>query len=449
MKKVTLVCCKKVNSSAILKSENKANTLLRRSALLIARTTAMKILMLGWELPPHNSGGLGVACYHMSKALAQAGASIDFVLPYDAYHPDTEFMTIHAATRLNPIHKFGLLGAYDSKMVDEIDLDKVDMKDLQTMRGVQKRYVKFVERLVKTIDTPDAIHAHDWLTMEAGMRAKQLTDAPLVVHVHATEFDRAGSFGSGNPVVHEIEYQGLMMADRIIAVSNITKNIIIHRYGIPADKIEVVHNAIDVASMGSHPYDGRTYTYLESLKNQGYTVVSTVTRFTAQKGLTQLVRGMARACEKYDKLVLLLAGDGEQRDELIALAAELGISDKIFFTGFVRGKQWRDAYNVSDVFVMSSVSEPFGLTALEAAHHGNALIISKQSGVGEVLNSIFRYDFWDTEKLADQLVGIATSPALKSSLQEDVKREYTRLSWHDVARKCLVLYERMKIGATA
>lgn len=410
----------------------------------------MKILMLGWELPPHNSGGLGVACYHLSKALSQRGASIEFVLPYDAHHPDTEFMTIHAATRLNPIHKFGLMGAYDSKAVHELDLDKVDLRDLQTMRGVQKRYVRFVERLVKnTVTDIDAIHAHDWLTMEAGMRAKELTDAPLIVHVHATEFDRAGSFGTGNPIVHEIEYQGLMMADRIIAVSEITKNIIIHKYHIPADKIEVMHNAIDPKDLGDYTYDGRTYKYLESLRHEGYTVISTVTRFTAQKGLTQLMRGMARASERYDKLVLLLAGDGEQRDELISLSAELGIADKVFFTGFVRGKQWRDAYSVSDVFVMSSVSEPFGLTALEAAHHGTALIISKQSGVGEVLKSIFRYDFWDVDKLADQLVGIATSPALQASLKDNVKQEYARISWHDVARKCIHLYERMKIGATA
>lgn len=390
-----------------------------------------------------------MACYHLSKALARQGASIDFVLPYDAEHPDTEHMTIHAATRLSPLHKFGLMGAYDSKTVDEADLDKVDMRDLQTMRGVQKRYVKYVERLVKKIDTPDAIHAHDWLTMEAGMRAKQLTDAPLIVHVHATEFDRAGSFGTGNPIVHEIEYQGLMMADRILAVSEITKNIIIHKYHIPAEKIEVVYNAIDPKSLGMHDYDGRTYRYLESLRREGYTVVSAVTRFTAQKGLTQLMQGMARACERYDKLVLLLAGDGEQRDELIAMSAQYGISDKVFFTGFVRGKQWRDAYNVSDVFVMSSVSEPFGLTALEAAHHGTALIISKQSGVGEVLRSIFRYDFWDTDKLADQLVGIATSPALQHSLKRDIKHEYARISWSDVAHKCMKAYKRMKIGATA
>jgi glycosyltransferase involved in cell wall biosynthesis len=268
------------------------------------------------------------------------------------------------------------------------------------------------------------------------------------VHVHATEFDRAGS-EMGNPIVHEIEYQGLMMADRIIAVSNITKSIIVHKYGIPAEKIEVVHNGFDINSLEPYDYDGRTYRYLEQLKTDGYTVVSTITRFTVQKGLANLVKGVAKANEKYDKIALLLAGDGEQRDELITLAAELGIADKVFFTGFVRGKQWRDAYNVSDVFVMSSVSEPFGLTALEAAHHDNALIITKQSGVGEILNSIFRYDFWDVEKLADQLVGIATSDALKNSLKNDVKNEYAKLSWSDVAHKCMRLYESMKIGARA
>ncbi len=152
------------------------------------------------------------------------------------------------------------------------------------------------------------------------------------------------------------------------------------------------------------------------------------------------MRAAARASERYDKMVFLFSGDGEQRDELIDLAADLGISDKVFFTGFVRGKQWRDAFHVSDVFVMSSVSEPFGLTALEAAHFNNALIITKQSGVGEVLKGIFRYDFWDVDRLADQLVGIATSPALLSSLRQAAKSEYLKLSWHDVADKCVRNY---------
>jgi glycosyltransferase involved in cell wall biosynthesis len=407
----------------------------------------MKILMLGWELPPHNSGGLGVACYHMSKALAIAGAEIDFVIPYSAEHPGVDFMRIHSATALTPLERYGL-GAYDSSKVISKTMTKADMNDLKDMRGVQKRYVKFVENLVTENDF-DVIHAHDWLTMEAGMRAKELTNAPLIVHVHATEFDRCGS-EAGNPLVHEIEYQGLMMADRIFAVSGITKGIIMQKYGIPEDKIEVVHNAIDVTSFdNSYVYDYSTYRYLDALKEEGYTVVMTLTRFTVQKGLTNFIRGAAKACEKYDKMVFLLVGDGEQRDELIQLASNLGISDKIFFTGFVRGKQWRDAYSVGDVFVMSSVSEPFGLTALEAAHHGNALIISKQSGVGEVLHSIFRYDFWDENVLADQLIGIATSPALKECLQNDIKHEYNRISWNDVAGKMMKSYQSMKQGVGA
>ena len=398
--------------------------------------------MLGWELPPHNSGGLGVACYHMSKALADHGAKIDFVLPYSAHHPGTEFMTIHSATDLSPLHRNGM-GAYDSKKVLPTPLGKADLKDLKDIRGVQRRYVKFVENLVVS-SRPDIIHAHDWLTMEAGMRAKEVSGVPLVVHVHATEFDRSGS-GSGNPLVHEIEYQGLLMADRIIAVSNITKRIIMEKYHIPGDKIEVVHNAIDINSLNNgYAYDFSTYRYLEALKADGYTIVSTVTRFTVQKGLVHMMKGAARALERHDKLLFLFAGDGEQRDELIRLAAKYKISDKVIFTGFVRGKQWRDAYSVSDIFVMSSVSEPFGLTALEAAHHGNALIITKQSGVGEVLHSIFRYDFWDTDLLADQIVSIATNESLKRSLQDGVKNEYNRISWHDVAKLCIHIYESTK-----
>lgn len=403
--------------------------------------------MLGWELPPHNSGGLGVACYHLSKALALQGASIDFVVPYKAHHPETEFMKIHAATLLGPLERYGSMGAYDSRQAGTETYGN-DSDDTPTdIRGVQRRYVRFVEKLVQK-NVPDAIHAHDWLTIEAGIRAKELTDAPLIVHVHATEYDRSGEH-FGNPLVHEIEYQGLMMADRIIAVSNITKSIIIQKYGIPAEKIEVVYNAIDTASMGSFVYDRRTYAYLESLKEEGYTVISTVTRFTVQKGLTHFIQAAARACDKHHKLVFLLAGDGEQRDELIKLSADLGIADKVLFTGFVRGKQWRDAYNVADIFVMSSVSEPFGLTALEAAHHDSALLLSKQCGVGEILHSIFRFDFWDVDKLADQIVGVATSPALSRSLRANVKQEYARLSWNDVAKTCMSMYARMTQGVAA
>lgn len=406
----------------------------------------MNILMLGWELPPHNSGGLGVACFHMSKALALAGSTIDFVLPYQAEHPEVEFMKIHAATTLKPLERNGL-GAYDSAAAITDALHRKPGEGLSSIRDVQARYVEYVDELVQE-NTPDAIHAHDWLTIEAGIRAKEVSGAPLIVHVHATEFDRSGE-SYGNPLVHEIEEQGLLMADRIIAVSNITKALIVHRYHIPADKVEVVHNAFDATLMATHAYDSSTFAYLEHLKSEGYTVVATITRFTVQKGLTHLMKAAARASERYDKLVFLFAGDGEQRDELLRLSAEYGISDKVFFTGFIRGQKWRDAYTVADIFVMSSVSEPFGLTALEAAHHDNALIISKQSGVGEVLSSIFRYDFWDTDRLADQMIAVATSQVLKAELTNNIKREYARLSWNDVAATCLRLYRALPRKVTA
>lgn len=402
----------------------------------------MNILMLGWELPPHNSGGLGVACYHLSKALAEYGANIDFMLPYTADHSDIDFMKIHSVTPLSPLERNGL-GAYDSNSVAYKTLAKDSIEDLKDMRGVQRKYVRYVEHFAKNHKV-DVIHSHDWLTMEAGVRAKEVTNAPLVVHVHATEFDRSGEFG-GNPIVHEIEQQALLMADKIIAVSHLTKDIIVQNYGIPADKIDVVYNAIDVDSFSkNYTYDLSTYKYIESLKEEGYTVVATITRFTVQKGLNYLMYAAKAVCDNYNKVIFLFAGDGEQRDELIGLAARLGISSKVFFTGFVRGQNWRDAYSVADIFVMSSVSEPFGLTALEAAHHDCSLIISRQSGVGEVLNNIFRFDFWDTKLLADQILGLATSPTLLQQMKENVKQEYAKLSWHDVGKICINIYNKVQ-----
>lgn len=396
--------------------------------------------MLGWELPPHNAGGMGVACYHLSKALALEGTSIDFVVPYEAPHDSIDFMKVHGATELAP-QEHADLGVYDSTHVTSDDTHN-------HMRSVQKQYANYVEHLVGKKDF-DAIHAHDWLTMEAGVRAKQITHLPLIVHVHATEFERAGG-NDGNPLIHEIEYQGLLVADRIIAVSQLTKDVIVEKYGIDPVKIEVVHNALDIDSFDpDYKYDTRTYRYLEGLKAEGYTIVSSVSRLTIMKGLTYLIRAFAKASRKYDRLVLLLAGDGEQRDELILLASELGVSDKVFFTGFVRGKQWRDAFSAADIYVMSSSSEPFGLGALEAAHHDNAIIITRQSGVGEVLSNTFKYDFWDIDRLADQLIGIATSPALQESLRLNVANEYARLSWKDVAKKCVALYSTARVRVPA
>lgn len=401
----------------------------------------MKILMLGWELPPHNSGGLGVACFYMAKALVKSGASIEFVVPYKDKHTEIDFMKVLNATNFSEIHKFGA-GAYDS--LHWIRSSHNASNFLPDIRSIQKEYREFIrEYLSNPKNKPDVIHAHDWLTVEAGILAKKLTGAPLITHIHATEFDRSGGI-SGNQEIHDIEYAGICASDRVFAVSKNTRNVIIKKYKIKPEKVEVVYNAIETSALANpQDYDNRTYRYLEYLKSQGYTVIMTLTRFTVQKGLTFLMQAVAEAISKNPKIVLLLVGDGEQRNELIKMASDFGISNKIFFTGFLRGDKWRDAYGVADVFVMSSVNEPFGLTALEAAHFNNALIISEQSGVGEVLQNILRYDFWDTKKLANQIYEVSINKNLLQSLKNSVREEYDRISWSDIAEQIMEEFIRL------
>ena len=394
--------------------------------------------MLGWELPPHNSGGLGVACLNMARALSRQGADIDFVVPYMAKHPDIDFMNVVSATDLDPIYRYGG-GSYESLKILEKIIPTFDSNNLVSIRDVQKSYCDFVEKYLMDFK-PDVVHAHDWLTYEAGILAKKEYHLPLIAHVHATEYDRAG-MRTGNPLIHEIEREGLMLADKIIAVSEATKRIIHEKYHIPLNKIEVVYNSLDENyEKNKYHFNKDIYTYLSSLKQDGWSIISTVGRFTVQKGLTHLMRAAALAISKNPKLMFIFAGDGEERNELIELAAELGISKNVIFTGFIRGKKLRDVYSISDIFVMSSVSEPFGLTALEAAHHGDALILTKQSGVSEVIWSAMTYDFWDKEKLADEILAVVENPALKQSLQDNVKNEYCKISWNEVAKKCLKIY---------
>ena len=406
----------------------------------------MKILMLGWELPPNNSGGLGVACLNLSKALAKDGADIDFVVPYLADHSNIKFMNVLSATNLDPLFRFGG-GAYNSEMISERIIPNITIPDstpdMMSIRDVQKSYINFIEKYLLEFK-PDLVHAHDWLTFEAGVLAKRNFGIPLIAHVHATEYDRSGMNG-GNPLVHEIEREGLVLADKIFAVSNATKNLIHEKYQIPSEKIDVVYNSLDENFLKSN-YEFRrdSYPYLKKMKEKGYTIVSTVGRFTIQKGLTHFLRAAKLALEKNPKLIFLFAGDGEEKNELVRLAADLGISKNVIFTGFIRGKKLRDIYSISDVFVMSSISEPFGLTALEAAHHGDVLILTKQSGVSEILRSAFFYDFWDEEKLANEILTVAGSESLQKTLKNNIKNEYQRISWDDVAKQCLSVYNKLR-----
>lgn len=410
----------------------------------------MKLLMLGWELPPHNSGGLGVACFQMAKALADQGADIDFVLPYKADHPDADkFMNVISATDVPPAvdenGNYIAMGAYSGNCI-WCGGDRNCRHARAYGKGfvaATHQYADRVENMIKHDHMkPSIIHAHDWLTMEAGVRAKSATGSPLVVHVHATEFDRAGGH-SGNPLIHDIEYFGLQAADRIFAVSQITKDIIVKQYGIPADKVEVVHNSIDPSELSHVSLETDNYLYIKKMQQMGYKIVVNIGRLTVQKGLSYFVEAAALALSKNPKLLFVISGSGELRNQLIELAADLGISDRVIFTGFIRGVRFRELYEIADMFVMPSISEPFGLTPLEAAYYNTAILLSKTCGVGEVLNNVMRFDYWDTRKLADQIVGISLSPALHAELVDGVRNEYLHCNWGDVARKLINQYNRV------
>ena len=393
----------------------------------------MKVLMLGWELPPHNSGGLGVACFHMCKALARNGVDIEFIVPYTADHGDITFMKVTAATAFNvkQIQKGGM--AYDSFKYTYSDstIEHVSIFEQS------ERYVKAVEGIA-TLGEFDIIHAHDWLTFRAALRAKEVSGKPLIAHVHATEFDRAGG-KAGNPLVHEIEYMGLLLADKIIAISQLTKNIIINEYDIPADKVDVVHNSIDTTIYNElDPHNA--YTYLQKMKAHGYRVVANIGRLTVQKGLYNLLLAAKEVVSRAPKTIFLIVGSGEQYQELLQLSADLGISKNVVFTDFQRGKNLRDAFAIADLFVMPSVSEPFGLTPLEAIGYGTPALVSKQSGVAEVITNCLKVDYWDVNEMANQIYSVVTNDSLRDELHAQSFAEFMKLSWDAAAQKLVGSY---------
>ena len=394
----------------------------------------MRILMLGWELPPHNSGGLGVACYQLCKALSKKGADIEFVLPYTAVHPDVDFMRVNAAHQqdVEAVIKAGT--AYQSfKYVKKTG--EVKYIDLHRQTKI---YEEAVGRIVQLAEF-DIIHAHDWLTCRAALRAKMMTGKPLIVHLHSIESDRAGKEFGGNPMVREIESLAVHIADRVIAVSQFTKDAIVREYGVPADKIEVVYNHSDPADL--MPGDGdNVYRYLQYMKGLGYRTVVNVGRLTIQKGLPNLLHAFKEVLARAPRTFLLLVGDGEQKIELINLAADLGISHNVFFAGFQRGKNLRDAFAVGDLFVMPSISEPFGLTALEAIGYGTPVLISKQSGVSEIVRNCLKADFWDVERVADMITAVVQNDALRDELHANSYREYHSRSWGHSADKLWEIY---------
>ena len=387
--------------------------------------------MLGWELPPYHAGGMGIVCYQMCKQLSASGVDIEFVLPYTADF-EIDFMKVTPAHHQSVDEVKFAGGVYDSKNFSKYKKITTDFGQLD-LRQQHDFYAHNVAKLVESTEF-DIIHAHEWLTFKAAMIAKQKTGKPLIAHVHATQFDQSGG-EYGNPEVREIEYAALMMADKVFSVSQHTKNVLVNEYGIPADKIHVVHNSMDVGQ--DIDESSNLYRYLELMKRSGYKVIVNAGRKTLQKGLTHLVESARKVVDKNPKVLFLMVGGGEQEDELTELASEYGLSRNFIFEGWMNGtgKPWRDTFRIADVFIMPSVSEPFGVAALEAIGYGAPVIVSKQSGVGEVLRNCFKVDFWDTDKMADMMLSLVNSPSLAQTMWEQSYDEYKNLSWEDSANK--------------
>ncbi len=396
-----------------------------------------KVLMFGWELPPHNSGGLGVACYGLAKALLKKGTEIIFVLPRRLEGVEENFLKIVDG---NIFCSDSYL--FNSPLYPYIT-DKKYFSDLFYHHEIYGnslveevfRYAEFGKEVGKK-ENFDIIHAHDWLSFGAGIRAKEVSGKPLVVHVHATEFDRCGGAGT-NSLVYALEKEGMERADKVIAVSNYTKNIIINSYGISSDKIEVVHNGIDFSDKETLSEN------VHKIKEAGKKIVLFVGRLTLQKGPDYFIKVAKKICDVNKDIYFVISGSGDMQEYLVREVAEMKISDRVLFSGFLRGKELQEVYSLADLFVMPSVSEPFGITPLEAISSGTPVLISNQSGVSEVVSHALKTDFWDVDDMTNKVLAVLNYGPLSYCLKENGRKEVSSITWEKAAEKCIKIYNNL------
>lgn len=437
----------------------------------------MKVLMLGWEFPPFISGGLGTACYGLTKAMSQIGAEVIFVLPKPVTSQYTSHVKLVSPTTLSAavgsysyqvdefsnvtfraVNAGGGYSPYDSpKTLSQAIEEKIHggRKSTRTQQIVAQaqeaaktaaapqahyggdmfaeieRYAR-MSALIATEEDFDVVHAHDWMTFRAGVAISAMTGKPLVVQVHSTEFDRTGEHVDQR--IYNIEREGMHYAKRIIAVSHLTKRIIVARYGIADEKVEVVYNAVE--------FNGHDNGTPLPPIGRNDKIVLFLGRITMQKGPEYFLAAAKKVLEVMQNVRFIMAGWGDMIRRTIQLANEMGIGHKVLFTGFLRGPDVDRVFRMADLYVMPSVSEPFGIAPLEAMNNDVPVLISKQSGVSEVLSHALKVDFWDVNEMANKIVAVLRHPPLQKTLREHGRIEVRKLSWTDSARKCLDVYQQ-------
>lgn len=429
----------------------------------------MRVLMFGWEFPPHISGGLGTACYGLTRGLSNIPVlQVLFVVPKAYGDEDQSGIRLIGANQISVIHRQLELKHFskkldyievESKLVPYVDPEefwrltrmevagslkylytnsegKVDFSGKYGADLMREIYnYALVANVIAQDYSFDIIHAHDWLAYPAGIAAKEATGKPLVVHVHATDFDRSG--GSVNPAVFDIEKRGMEAADKVITVSNLTRRIVIEKYGIPADKVVTVYNAVE--PVGSSAKDMLK-------KGVDEKIVTFLGRITMQKGPEYFIEAAHRVLQKMDNVRFVMAGNGDMMEKMIRRAAQLKIMDKFHFTGFLKGDEVFKMLSMSDLYVMPSVSEPFGISPLEAMQSNVPVLISHQSGVAEILTFAIKTNFWDVDAMADAIYGVLNYKGMAEMFVSHGKKEVDALKWENSALHVKQVYDSVLSG---
>jgi len=424
--------------------------------------------MLGWEFPPFISGGLGTACYGLTKALDRLGIEVIFCLPkmvesryvthVKLLAPDSrmsaeslkisELKNVKFHTIDSPLQAYSTPDVYQKRIEDSLKR-KQQMyggnisSASQFMAGMDYggnmyaeiwRYAAVAAQLAEK-EQFEIVHAHDWMTYPAGIEVARMSGKPLIVQIHSTEFDRSGEHV--NQMIYDIEREGMEQADRVITVSHFTRSIIISRYGISGEKVEVVHNGVE--------HNGK-WSLSETGIEKDEKIVLFLGRITMQKGPEYFLQAAKKVLEVMDNVKFVMVGSGDLMHRAVEMAAELGIGQKVLFTGFLRGEDVQKIYKMADLFVMPSVSEPFGIVPLEALANDVPVIISKQSGVSEVLKHVLKVDFWDVDEIANKVIAVLKYPPLEMMLRNHGNYEVRKLRWRDSAEKCMKIYEEMLVA---
>ncbi len=399
-----------------------------------------QVLMLGWEYPPHNSGGLGVACEGLTQALSKDGTEIYFTLPY-RFPSDINHM--HVISCVSKIQTYAIdhskppFSAYQTRnesRASDIDFDPKNVKML-SFSELEYRVNEYAHAILSAVQSnhvqTDIIHAHDWMTYPAAKHLKKQLNLPFVAHVHSTEFDRVPS-GNGNPFIAHVEYEGLQDADRVIAVSEFTKQVLVDRYDVDPDKIDVVHNGIDAAPK------------IQTVQfAQGRPIIVFMGRLTMQKGAQYFLELAKKVLARIPNALFVVAGHGDQYSMLLLENAKQHLSSSVIFAGFLRDQQKDFLLDRADIFVMPSVSEPFGLVALEAVQRETPVIISKSSGVREVLPGAIVADFWDTDLMTQYIEKLLQDPNYYERIVDQQLQSLGQITWKQSAEKVKQVYQRI------